>query len=132
MNRPGAHDPVEYFEGLEATAENFRRLLGPDGARKLAEAFGGRRLYVPRNPGEHHPITVALGQSAADRLAGAFHGVGIDIPMLAERKAEIRRLDALGWTRAAIAKEVKVTERWVYKTLAEGPSSPSRQAGLFD
>jgi DNA-binding NarL/FixJ family response regulator len=123
---------AEHYEGLEATAANLRRILGDEGARRLAAAFGGRRLYVPRAPGAHHPITVALGQGAADRLAGAFHGVGIDVPMLPEAKAEIRRLAAAGATRAAIARQLKITERWVYKTLAEPESRPSRQASFFD
>jgi len=120
---------VERYEGLEATAGNLRRLLGDEGARLLAEAFGGRRLYVPRSPGPHHPITVAIGEDRAGRLAGAFHGVGIDVPMLPAKKAEIRRLDRLGWTRSAIARELRVTERWVYKTLQESEAVP--QPSLF-
>jgi hypothetical protein len=132
MRGEDRYDSVEQFEGLEATTANFRRLLGDEGARLLAEAFGGRRLYIPRAPGEHHPITVALGQHRADQLAGAFHGVGIDIPMLAEKRSEIVRLDSIGMTRAGIAKELRCTERWVYKVLAEGPSSTPRQARLFD
>lgn len=122
---------AEQFEGLEATAANLKRILGDDGARALAAAFGGHRLYIPRSPGAHHPITVALGQARADRLAGAFHGVGIDVPMLPAARAEIRRLAASGATRAAIARQLKVTERWVYKTLAEPESPPSRQVSLF-
>jgi Mor family transcriptional regulator len=122
---------AEQYEGLEATGANLRRILGEDGARKLAETFGGRRLYVPRSPGEHHPITVALGRSGADRLAGAFHGCGIDVPMLPAKKAMVRELDAAGVTRADIARRLKITERWVYKILSEPETSPSRQGALF-
>ncbi len=130
MNRPIRKPEIEEIEGLEATGANFKRLLGEEGARALASAFGGRRLYVPKAPGPHHPITVVLGKDGAERLAAAFHGVGIDIPMLPAAQAEIRRLAAAGWKRAAIARELKVTERWVYKTLSEAPSSPPRQASL--
>jgi DNA-binding transcriptional regulator LsrR (DeoR family) len=121
----------QIVEGMEATAANLMRLLGEDKARGLAEAFGGRRLYVPRQPGPHHPITVAIGQEAAERLAAAFHGVGIDVPVMPATRTEIRRLDAEGLTRADIARRLKITERWVYKTLAEAPSSPPRQGRLF-
>jgi DNA-binding transcriptional regulator LsrR (DeoR family) len=121
----------EQIEGMEATAANLVRLLGEDGARALAQAFGGRRLYVPRQPGAHHPITVAVGQQAAERLAAAFHGVGIDVPVMPATRTEIRRLDAEGLTRADIARKLGITERWVYKTLAEAPSLPSRQGRLF-
>jgi hypothetical protein len=123
---------VERYEGLEATADNLRRLLGDDAARALSQACGGRRLYVPKSPGPNHPITVILGQDKADQLAGAFHGVGIDVPMMPETQAQIRKLDALGWTRAAIAREVRVTERWVYKTLSRPENSETPQGRLFD
>lgn len=115
---------------MEATAGNLTRLLGAEGARAMAQAFGGRRLYVPKNPGPHHPITVVVGPERAARLAAAFHGVGIDIPMLPATQGEIRRLAAMQWTRRAIAAELQITERWVYKTLAEAPASPSRQGTL--
>jgi DNA-binding NarL/FixJ family response regulator len=123
---------VERYEGLEATAANLRRLLGEEGARRLVDAFGGRRLYVPKCPGAHHPITVAVGQDAADQLAAAFHGVAIDVPMLPETRTEIRRLDAEGLTRAAIARKLGVTERWVYMALAAPDKSDSRTPDLFD
>lgn len=125
-------DGVEYFEGLEVTAANLRLLLGEAGAKDLARELGGRRIYVPHKPGDHHPITVAVGRRNADRLAGAYHGTAIDIPMMPDTCTEIRRLDAQGWTRAAIARKLKVTERWVYMALRNGPSSPPTQGGLFD
>jgi Mor family transcriptional regulator len=122
---------AEQYEGLEATGDNLRRILGDEGARKLAAAFGGRRLYVPRDPGEHHPISVALGREGAARLAGAFHGVGIDIPMLPATRAEVRALDAAGCTRADIARRLRITERWVYKILSEDEPARPRQGALF-
>lgn len=124
---------VEHYEGLEATAANIRRLIGEDRARLLSEAFGGRRLYVPRDPGEHHPISVAIGLHAAAQLAAAFHGVSIDIPMLPEKRSQIRRLRFIDRkTVAAIAREVHCTERWVYKVCGESDELPSAQGRLFD
>lgn len=121
----------EPIEGLEATTDNMRRILGDDGLDRLAEAFGGRRLYVPAAPGPHHPITVAIGADLARKLGEAFHGVDIDIPMLPRTRAEIRRLDALGWTRTRIARELRITERWVYKVLSAEEDLTSRQGRLF-
>ena len=111
---------------LEAT-------IGEEAARRLAEAFGGRRLYVPKSPGEHHPITVAIGAPAAKVLAAEFGGSSpIDVPMLSARKARIVELDAQGWTRAKIAREVHVTERRVYQVLEEVRNAgPSPQGSLF-
>jgi len=122
---------AERYEGLEPTTANLKRILGDDGMRALTRAFGGRRLYVPRAPGASHPITVALGADAAAHLAGAFRGEDIDVPMLPETKAEIRRLDGLGWTRSRIARELGITERWVYMTLSNPEVSPPKHPDLF-
>lgn len=127
-----AREPVvERYEGLEASTANIRRLIGDDAAGRLSRAFGGRRLYVPRSPGEHHPISAAIGHAAAAKLAGAFHGVSIDIPMAPDKQARILQLDGQGWTRAAIAREVGCTERWVYMTLEKKNLEPSAQGRLF-
>ncbi|HUO23681.1 MAG TPA: helix-turn-helix domain-containing protein [Caulobacteraceae bacterium] len=122
---------AEYYEGLEATVSNLRRLLGNDAFHRLTEAFGGRRLYIRARPGPNHPITVAIGQEAAEQLAGAFHGVDIDVPMSPQRRAEILRLDRAGKTRAETARILKITERWVYKVLEEGEKTSSSQPDLF-
>lgn len=123
---------VEYYDGLEATIDNLARLIGEDGLRDLVAVFGGRELYIPRAPGEHHPISVAVGQARAEQLAGAFHGVKISVPMRPDTAREIRQLAAEGLTRRAIAAKVRVTERWVYKVLEESDQQePARQPGLF-
>lgn len=119
-------------EGLGATTEALKELLGEEGARKLAQAFGGRRLYVPVSPGAHHPITVAIGQELADKLADRFCHARFDMPMLPATRDEIRRLAKLdGWTRRRIARELRCTERWVYKVLSAEEDSTPRQGRLF-
>ena len=95
-------------------------VIGEDAARRLAEAFGGRRLYVPKSPAADHRITKAIGADAARALAAEFGGSApLDVPMLSARKARIVELDGLGWSRARIAGDVGVTERWVYQVLEE-------------
>jgi hypothetical protein len=110
--------------------------LGPETARKLADVFGGRRLYVPKAMGEHHPIVQTIGPQAAAVLAEHFGGAaGIDVPMLAERRARILELDAAGWSRARIARDVGCTERRVYQVLEQArrvaDRPPPRQGSLF-
>jgi DNA-binding transcriptional regulator LsrR (DeoR family) len=105
-------------------------VIGEEAARRLAEAFGGRRLYIPKAPGEQHPITVAIGAAAAKVLAAEFGGSApIDVPMLSTRRARIVELDGLGWSRAKIAREVGVTERRVYSALASLRNQRPRSAG---
>lgn len=121
---------VEDYEGREASADNIRRLIGVNGAQMLSAALGGHRVYVPRAPGAHHCLTVAVGQECANKLAAAFHGDEIDIPMSPARQREIRRLNAEGKTRRQIATLVGCSERWVYKTLEDGEKSPDPQPRL--
>lgn len=123
---------AERYEGLEPTADNLARILGPDGARSLSDALGGRRLYVPRHPGPHHVITVALGPDGAARLAAAFGSEEIDIPMMPQRASEIVRLAAAGLTRRQIAVQLRCTARWVYKVLEEHQDLPAQQPSFFD
>lgn len=106
-------------EEAHTLTETLVALLGEDGARKLAEAFGGRRLSVPRQPGAAHPITVAIGPEGAAKLASTYHGHGIDVPMLHARRERISELDRAGLSRSEIARKVRVTERRVYQVLAE-------------
>ena len=95
--------------------------------------FGGRRLYIPRSPGEHHPITVAIGEAGAAQLAAAFHGAAIDVPLPPQRQALIRQLDDEGLSRADIAAKAGCTVRWVYKTLSTPENEArAREPTLFD
>lgn len=118
-------------EDARTLSETLVALLGEEGARQLADAFGGRRLSVPKTPGAAHPITVAIGQENAARLASAYHGHGIDVPMLPDRRRRIVELDAEGWSRSRIAREIGATERWVYRVLAEDRGEQASQPGLF-
>ena len=123
---------VERYEGLEPTVANLRLILGVATARLLSDRLGGRRLYVPRDPGPNHPISAAIGHEAAMQLAAAFPSEKIDVPMAPAKQEEIRRMRANGMTVSTIAREAGCTERWVYRTLA-APEGPQTQApGLFD
>lgn len=108
-------------------------VIGDDAARRLAERFGGTRLYVPRSPGEHHPITVTIGPEAAKRLASEFGGAApIDIPMLSCLRQRIIELDGQGMARAKIARAVGRTERRIYQVLEEArEAANSPQGRLF-
>ena len=52
----------------EDLTQSLLALIGTDGVIALAEAFGGRRLYVPEKLGAEHDITKAIGEDAARKL----------------------------------------------------------------
>jgi hypothetical protein len=123
---------AERYEGLGHTVAEFQRLLGIDGARALADAFGGHRIHVPEKPGDNHPITVALGRALADRFAGAYAGDRVHVPMMPRTVDEIRRLRAEGLSNRQIAETLTITERWVYMVLSRRPVETERAPDLFE
>lgn len=52
------------------------KAAGPEALRRAAAKVGGKRIYVPRNPGPNHPLVVALGRAAADAVCAKVGGDG--------------------------------------------------------
>lgn len=105
--------------------------IGMDAALALADHFGGRRLYVPKRAGEHHPIAVALGREHADALTAWAGGEAIDVPKQAARRAKVLALRARGTlTAGQIATETGYSERHVYRLGREADAAA--QPDLFE
>lgn len=104
--------------------------IGMASARELARHFGGTRLYVPRKIGEHHPIAVAIGRAAADRLAASAGSQTLAIPRQPERRARVVELRSRSLTIAQIVRETTYSERHVYRLLRDDDAI--RQPDLFD
>ena len=103
--------------------DELLEMLGPEGLRRLSEARGGRRAYIPRRPRDLHWLVLAVGREAADKLAWRCGGDRIEIPKPPMpggegRDERIRRLRALGWSAAAIAEDAGISRRQVYRILA--------------
>lgn len=101
------------------TLDDLARLIGPDLAEKLSVDFGGTRLYIPRNPGQHAPITVSIGIDAARLVGERFGGERCLVPVRAGRRARILSLREAGESVSAIARRIGCTERHVYDVLRE-------------
>ena len=97
-------------------------LIGEVAARQLIERFGGRRVYVPNRPEHDDHMVRTVGLAAALKLADRFGGERLFVPhdaLRGTRRAEVRELRRRGLSISAIAHRVRVTERYVYKVLAE-------------
>ncbi len=95
--------------------------IGADAADRLIADFGGRRLYIPIAPARGDLITRSIGLLAALTMARAFGGDRILIPATcshARRRARIVMLRAENVSISHIARELRCTERYVYKVLA--------------
>ena len=69
----------------------LREFIGQEDAEILAEAFAGRKVFVPANPREDSPIVAILGMESARRLADRLvvygpetmrgRGCAVEVPM---------------------------------------------------
>ncbi|MEP7221535.1 MAG: sigma factor-like helix-turn-helix DNA-binding protein [Novosphingobium sp.] len=105
----------------EAALAQLAEAIGMEAATTLAREFGGTQLYVPKSPGEHHPIRAVLGEEATARLAAWSGGGRISIPKLAKRRQQVLTLRRVrAWTVSEIARKVDLSERQVYRICAAG------------
>jgi Homeodomain-like domain len=104
-------------------------LVGIEAAQRLVDNFAGRRVYVARAPAPGDHLARAVGMSAALRLAAVFGGERIPIPAdpdRAQRRERILMLRRRRLSVSTIARALHVTERYVYKVLADArePAAP--------
>lgn len=126
---------------LEDLPESLREvvdLIGLAATLKLVEHFGGLiALYVPRDIEPDHPLALAIGITAARKLSAHYGTDSLrNIPLCVAglrriRDAEIRRRSTAE-SAAALAREFALTERHVWRILAEAlDSADDKQSALF-
>ena len=98
-------------------------VIGRDAAAALQNALGGHRVYVPRQPGAAHPLSAAIGQVLAQKLADRCAGDTLDIPLSPKRRSRIVALKEAGRTVNEIISELKVSRRTVFYALADQAGS---------
>jgi hypothetical protein len=86
---------------------------GIEAAKKLVQHFGGRRVYVPRQPiADNHEFVVALGRRAAEVLRDEYGGESIVVPVGRDLKLDLAAEaveNATGGKRHAIVKALGVS-----------------------
>jgi hypothetical protein len=103
------------------------KIVGAEAAARLVRDFGGTRLYVPNAPMAHDVVTRSIGLVAAIKLARLYGGDRLVIPSPTaqlRRPAQIAEMRARHMSVAAIARELRCTERYVYKVLAGMRADP--------
>ncbi|PZQ46325.1 MAG: hypothetical protein DI551_05265 [Micavibrio aeruginosavorus] len=98
---------------VDPTMHGLLLVIGHEALVSLSEKIGGRRLYIPNNPGINSPIVGYLGMENAKRLAECFPGRSFDIPIRPGRASLIAKLKAEGFTGPQIAEKMKIHLRTV-------------------
>ncbi|MER8786291.1 hypothetical protein NKH71_00235 [Mesorhizobium sp. M0983] len=118
----------------ELRSAELLAMLGPADFVRLAETYGGRRLYVPAS-GDDTDLAKNLGAAAAKKLARRYSGSYIRVPLARELRA--RQYRANGASNGEIAGRLGITETGVDKLFRRMPDKPvkgshdPRQADLF-
>lgn len=110
----------------EARSAELLGLLEPDAFLRLAEEYGGTRLYIPRS-GDTTDLVKQLGPEAA-RLGSRYAGTYIRVPLAREYRA--RHYRAIGQSNAEIARRLGMTETGVDKLFSRMPGKPVK--GSYD
>jgi hypothetical protein len=93
--------------------------VGDKAARRLIEAYGGSRLYVPLSLAAAEGVTRVIGAAAAARLVAVFGGDRVEVPRPPSRRARIEELRRRGLGIDEIALAAGCTRRRVFQVLAE-------------
>lgn len=126
------------LDDLPESLRDIVELIGLAATLNLVEHFGGLiALHVPREIDSNHPIAMAIGITAARKLSVHYGTQRLrNIPLCVAglrriRDAEIRRRSA-SESAASLAREFMLTERHVWRILADGADSDDgKQAALF-
>lgn len=120
------------MRGVSDLYAELAEIVGADGVRTLRDAFAGCQIYVPRNPGDSHPIRVALGDKA-DLFCSYYHGTIVQFPLTTAKRQQVLDLSAAGKSNAQIARALWISERYVRMILSQERklAQNSRQLNLL-
>lgn len=112
-------------------------LIGPENAVKLAQTYGGIRIYVPKRMKPEHPFAELLGFENACALSAELGGLSrLSIPRFEKLIREARNQAILtdrsrGMSVRELALKYRVTEKHILNVRkAAARSGPCRRSSL--
>lgn len=100
----------------------LEEVIGKTNAALLCREFGGLSCYLPATPGPDHQFARIIGMPALSALAKYTGGWHLEMPNLRRAEPSVRRIRemlAQGLTHRVIARECRVTERWVREVASQ-------------
>ena len=121
------------IDDLPASLVDVAETLGLRVAVALIEHFGGLEVKFPVSPKPDHPVIKALGDEDGRALCEFLGGQQIYVPHsrpARSLRAEVIALQSAGLDRAAIARRLGISQRYVRMLINQRPDT--RQLSLFD
>jgi hypothetical protein len=117
----GAARPHRRLDPNAPAVDNIARVIGAGPTARLISTFGGGRVYIAKKPGPADAVSRVIGGEAAGMLGAIFGGERIWFPNdaghLTRRRISLMR--RRGSSISRIARELRLSERYVYKVLAQ-------------
>lgn len=121
-------------DDLPLSLVDIAETLGMGVAIKLMQHFGGLEVRFPIVPPPDHPVIRALGEKDGYALCDFLSNERIYVPHgrpARSVRGAVQRLEAQGLDRAAIARELGVSQRHVRRVANQSDLHPD-QRSLFD
>lgn len=119
----------ELLAMLPPTLAEMAGVIAHDAVLKIADRFGGSRIYIPLTPDAHGELAQLVGLANAKCLSQRYGKESIYVPRAGAlrrvvRNEEVVRLSKSGLTTSQIAKIVNTTPRHLRRILHAGRSVP--------
>lgn len=121
------------IDDLPMSMVDVAETLGLRVVLALMQHFGGHDLRFPVRPGADHPVIKALGETDGFALCRFLDGAKVYVPHARRPRsilADVRRMEADGLDRGAIARALGVSQRHVRRM--SNRQDDDRQPDLFD
>ncbi|XHE13659.1 helix-turn-helix domain-containing protein [Agrobacterium deltaense] len=115
---------ISSVKNLPESLQDVAETVGIGVALKLIAHFGGTEIKFPKKPADDHPVLVALGKEDGKAVCQLLAGDFIYIPHGRPRRsvrADVLELERQGKNRAAIARMLGISQRWVREVANENP-----------
>ena len=126
MTQPAENKPQIDTSTLPDMLADLINVIGLAATARLLERCGGRRIYVPKELRDDHPLTLIIGRTAAGRMVDHYNLSTLEIPMhdtlvRAMRDNEIRKRRAGGECIKTLSEECWLSERQIRNICSEPP-----------
>lgn len=112
------------------TLPGIAMLIGQDQAARISAELGGLKVYIPKNPGEHSPLSAVIGPLDAYAISEIWGGMEIVVPVKLGKRAEAIALLRAGHKVSAIVRQLRCSRGFVYELRAD--LDKEAQLDMFD